>query len=77
MCHKVALSESPAVLPLRYASTKKALTVFLYAIARRNTADGRFKILRLCLAFSTETRYNGNIIYEVKHVTEKNRNDDQ
>ena len=28
MCHEVALWEPAAVFPLRYAATKKALTVF-------------------------------------------------
>ena len=65
------------MLPLRYASTKKALTVFFVRDRPSEYSRRAFKILRLCLAFSTETRYNGNIIYEVKHVTEKNRNDDQ
>ena len=34
MCHEVALWEPAAVLPLRYAATKKALTVFFEKYAR-------------------------------------------
>ena len=30
MCHKVALKESPAAFPLRYALAKKARAVFIF-----------------------------------------------
>ena len=71
MCHKVALKESPAAFPLRYALAKKARAVFILSKKRLLSDDKWCIIYRLCVDGEVAAPCIRNPLYGVERLSRR------